>query len=236
MATARTAEAIKTRLAAASPLVAPSLLASDFTRLKDEIQAIEAAGAQLLHLDVMDGHFVPNLSFGLPVIEDIRKVTDLPLDVHLMIDNPAEYVTRYRDAGADNVTVHVEVLDDPRPVLDGIRATGAMAGLTLNPPTPVESVFESLPHCDLVLVMSVMPGFGGQTFDPVALEKLRRLRDHPDCTALLEVDGGVNRDTIAACAEAGANLLVAGTAVFGADDYGERMADLAQLAQPAARG
>ncbi|MCA9239004.1 MAG: ribulose-phosphate 3-epimerase [Planctomycetales bacterium] len=213
-----------------APLVAPSLLACDFTQVEREIRSVEEAGARVLHLDVMDGHFVPNLSFGLPVIESIRRVTDLPLDVHLMIDNPREYVTRYRDAGADVITVHAEVLPDPREVLATIRSAGALAGLTLNPPTPLEAVLPYVEHCDLILVMSVMPGFGGQELDPVAFDKLRRLKAEPKCRALLEIDGGVNEQTIAACTAAGADLLVAGTAVFGAQDRTQRMQELQQLA------
>lgn len=227
----RNRESVRASLGSRSPVLMPSLLACDFANLQQEIRDIESTGVHGLHLDVMDGHFVPNLSFGLPVIEAIRAVTDLPLDVHLMIDNPAEYAARYRDAGADCITVHAEVLDDPRPLLDEIRESGAMAGLSLNPPTPLETILPALPHCDLVLVMSVMPGFGGQEFDPVALEKLSRLRDDPACDALLEVDGGVNPSTIADCVRAGADLLVAGTAVFGADDYQQRVDSLNQLAR-----
>ncbi|QDT67151.1 Ribulose-phosphate 3-epimerase [Planctomycetes bacterium MalM25] len=213
--------------------IAPSLLACDFARLADEIAAIEAAGATVLHLDIMDGHFVPNLSFGVPVVEAIRRCTELPLDVHLMLDNPGEYVEPFRKAGADVLTVHAEVLPDPRPLLDEIRNLGAAAGLSLNPPMPVAKIEPFVGDCDLILVMSVEPGFGGQAFDPSALEKLSWLRDHPQCDAILEVDGGVNADTIAGCAEAGAELLVAGTAVFGADDYTTRLAELTQLASAA---
>ncbi|TWT74626.1 Ribulose-phosphate 3-epimerase [Posidoniimonas polymericola] len=236
MPSSRSRESIAALLRQHAPVLLPSLLACDFANLASEVKAIEAAGAHALHLDVMDGHFVPNLSFGLPVVEAIRALTDLPLDVHLMIDNPAEYAQRYRDAGADCITVHAEVLDDPRPLLEEIRASGALAGLSLNPPTPLEQILPALPHCDLVLVMSVMPGFGGQQFDPVALEKLSRLRDDPDCRALLEVDGGVNQSTIARCTAAGADLLVAGTAVFGADDYCERVDSLNRLARSGRAG
>jgi ribulose-phosphate 3-epimerase len=216
--------------------VAPSVLACDFGWLAEEIAAIEVAGATLLHLDIMDGHFVPNLSFGVPIVEAIRRLTDLPLDVHLMLDNPADYVEPFRKAGADNLTVHAEVLADPRPLLDRIRSLGATAGLSINPPTPVEVLEPVIDAADLVLIMSVMPGFGGQPFDPVALDKLRWLRDHPRCDAVLEVDGGVNDKTIAACTAAGAELLVAGTAVFGAEDYAERMAELTRLAKAGADG
>ncbi|TWT46643.1 ribulose-phosphate 3-epimerase [Botrimarina hoheduenensis] len=231
-----TAAELRARCSRGGVAIAPSLLAADFARLEQEIRAIEKAGATLLHLDIMDGHFVPNLSFGVPVVEAIRRTTDLLLDVHLMLDNPANYVEPFRKAGADVLTVHAEVLDDPRPVLDQIRALGAAAGLSLNPPLAVERIEPFLEACDLILVMSVMPGFGGQSFQPVALEKLAWLRDHSDCHAVLEVDGGVNAQTIGPCAAAGAEWLVAGTAVFGADDYGPRLADLSQSAQASVAG
>jgi ribulose-phosphate 3-epimerase len=224
-----------TRLRSASPAVLPSILMCDFAHLADEIARLEDAGVVALHLDVMDGHFVPNLSFGIPVIETIRKTTELPLDVHLMIERPGDWVERYRAAGADAITVHIEAVPDPRPILDQIRTLGALAGLSLNPPTPLSAIETSLPHCDLVLVMSVMPGFGGQEFDPVALEKLRALSARADCDTLLEVDGGINSKTIGACAEAGAELLVAGAAVTRSNDYGETLADLHALARQSAR-
>lgn len=231
---AMTATELRSRTLREGIAVAPSVLACDFSRIADEVAAIEAAGATVLHLDIMDGHFVPNLSFGVPVVEAIRQCTELPLDVHLMLSNPADYVEPFRKAGADVLTVHAEVLPDPRPLLDRIRELGAAAGLSLNPPMPVEQIEPFLSACDLILVMSVMPGFGGQKFDPVALEKLAWLRGHDDCNAVLEVDGGVNQETIAACAQAGAELLVAGTAVFGAEDYASRMAELTALASSAA--
>jgi ribulose-phosphate 3-epimerase len=163
-------------LHAAAPLVDPSLLACDFARLGEEIRRVEQAGARLLHLDIMDGHFVPNLSIGIPVVEAVRRSTRLPLDVHLMISEPGRYVRPFREAGADLLTVHVEAVADPRPLLAQIRALGAAAGISLNPPTPVEALDGCLDLCDLVLVMSVMPGFGGQEFETEALRKLRRLR------------------------------------------------------------
>jgi ribulose-phosphate 3-epimerase len=186
---------------AAIPAVIPSLLASDFGRLAEEIYAVEAAGVPALHLDIMDGHFVPNLSFGLPVVEAIRGLTDLPLDVHLMIEQPEAWVERYRAAGADGMTIHIEAVSDPRPVLEKIRKLGAWAGLTLNPPTPLSTIEPSLAYCDLVLVMSVMPGFGGQKFDEAALPKLRTLRalrEQGAIDAFLEVDGGIDVDTVGA--------------------------------------
>lgn len=213
-------------LRAAMPAVLPSLLFCDFGRLRDEIEAAEAAGAAAMHLDVMDGHFVPNLTYGMLIVEAARAATELPIDVHLMIDNPLQYIDDFRAAGADNMTVHVEALPDPRPALDRIHELGASAGLAFNPPTPLAAIESGLPHCDLVLVMSVMPGFGGQKFDPVALEKLRKLRDRSDVDPLLEVDGGIDIDTIGACAHAGAGVFVAGSAIFRHDDYASAIGQL----------
>jgi ribulose-phosphate 3-epimerase len=209
----------KAGLRAAGPAVLPSLLACDFAHLEREVRDVEAAGVPGLHLDVMDGHFVPNLSIGVPIVEAVRRITELPLDVHLMISEPAKFIEPFRKAGADSMTIHVEAVADPRPVLDRIRSLGAMAGLALNPPTPLSAIEASLPHCDLVLVMSVMPGFGGQKFEPETLDKLRELRSRPNREYLLEVDGGVGLDTVGPCADAGAELLVAGTAIFKTDDY-----------------
>lgn len=225
---------LKARLRTASPAVLPSLLACDFANLQREIERVEEAGVAALHLDVMDGHFVPNISIGIPIVEAVRRVTDLPLDVHLMIERPERYIEPFRAAGADGMTIHIEVKEDPRPVLDKIRSLGALAGLSLNPPTPLSAIESSLPHCDLVLVMSVMPGFGGQEFDEVALTKLRELKNRSDCDTLLEVDGGINRDTVGLCAEAGADLLVAGVAVFREEDYGATIAELHGLASASA--
>jgi len=215
------------QLRATLPVVLPSILGCNFGNLEREIRDLEAAGARGLHLDVMDGHFVPNLTFGMPVVEAIRKLTDLPLDVHLMIANPERYLARFVDAGADIVTIHAEVVEDPRPLLQQLRELGVGAGLAINPPTPVSTIDAALPDCDLVLVMSVMPGFGGQAFDEVAFEKLRELRAKAPDT-LLEVDGGVNADTIARCTDAGADLLVVGSAITSAADYQTAIADLTQ--------
>lgn len=220
-------------LHAAAPMVAPSLLACDFAELREEIRRVEEAGAKILHLDIMDGHFVPNLSIGIPVVEAVRRSTDLPLDVHLMISEPSRYVRQFRKAGADLLTVHIEVLPDPRPLLEEIRKLGALAGISLNPPTAVELLDGCLDLCDLVLVMSVMPGFGGQSFDPTALEKLRRLRSSVGSRTLLSVDGGVNLETVSACAAAGADLFVAGSALFSQDNYGRFIRDMAGLARSA---
>lgn len=207
-------------------MINPSILAADFGNLEREIRKIEAAGAKIVHLDIMDGHFVPNLSIGVPVVAAVRKITNLPLDVHLMISNPEKYIGPFREAGADFLTVHIEVVPHPVEILAEIRRLGAFPGLSLNPSTPVEAVLPFIEHCDLILTMSVMPGFGGQSFDPRALDKIRVLKTACKPEVLLSVDGGVNETTIRSCVEAGANLLVAGTAVFGAKDYTEQMRKL----------
>ena len=219
-------EELKSRLRANAPLVLPSILACDFGHLEREIELVEQAGAKALHLDVMDGRFVPNISFGIPIVEAARRATNLPLDVHLMIERPERFIEPFRAAGADGMTIHVEALADPRPVLEKIRSLGAWAGLALNPSTPLSAIEASLPYCDLVLVMSVMPGFGGQLFDATALDKLRALRARNDLKAFLEVDGGITSETIGPCTEAGAELFAVGTAIFRDNDYGAAMRQL----------
>lgn len=217
-------------LQSASPVVLPSLLLCDFGNLEQEVRRLEAAGVRGLHLDVMDGHFVPNLTYGLPIVESLRRLTDLPLDVHLMISNPRQYLRQFAEAGADLLTIHAEAVDDPRPILEEIRELGVGAGLAINPPTPCETIQSALSLCDLVLVMSVMPGFGGQTFDDTAISKLRTLRSWLKQDVLLEVDGGVNDQTISACGAAGAQLMVVGSAIFRQTDYLASVAKLTQLA------
>ncbi len=214
-----------------APAIMASLLFCDFGELQREVAAVEAAGVAAMHLDVMDGHFVPNFSYGMPIVEAVRRATDLPLDVHLMMDNPELYIAAFRKAGADSMTIHVEAVADPRPVLDKIRSLGASAGLAINPPTPLSAIEASLPYCDVILVMSVMPGFGGQKFDDVALEKLRTLKLRSDVRALLEVDGGVHVDTIGKCARAGADLFVTGSAIFGHNDYATAVRELRAAAK-----
>jgi ribulose-phosphate 3-epimerase len=210
----------------------PSLLLCDFGNLADEVRRLEAAGARAMHLDVMDGHFVPNLTYGMTIVEAVRRVTDLPVDAHLMISDPARYVDAFVDAGADVVTIHAEAVDDPRRVLERIRERGAAASLAINPSTPLEAIAAALPECDMVLAMSVHPGFGAQEFDPAALDKLRALKQQHGDRLVLEVDGGVNADTIAACAAAGAQAMVVGAAIFRRHDatYAQSIAELTALA------
>lgn len=202
-----------------APHVLPSLLLCDFGNLAMEVELLRAAGIPALHLDVMDGNFVPNLTYGMPIVSGLRRLTDMPLDVHLMIERPERYITQFIDAGADVLTIHVEAVEDPGKLLDQIHRTGAAAGLALNPDTPLEQVTPHLDACDLLLVMSVKAGFGGQKFNPVAIEKLTELKARKPEHVVLEVDGGVNTGTIARCAEAGADLLVVGSAIFKQDDY-----------------
>ncbi len=212
------------------PHVLPSLLSADFGNLEREVRQLEKIGVQCLHLDVMDGCFVPNLTFGLPVLEALRRLTDLLIDVHLMICQPERYLDRFYAAGADCLTVHIEGVERPERALQRIRELGAAAGIALNPATPISSIEGCLDSCDLVLVMSVPAGFGGQAFDEVAVEKLARTRILTGGEVLLEVDGGINVSTIERCAQAGAQLFVAGSAIFGSDDYGEAVHQLDRLA------
>jgi ribulose-phosphate 3-epimerase len=201
----------------ASVKLAPSILSADFAHLGDAVQAVERAGADWVHVDVMDGHFVPNLTFGPKMVADLHKATALPLDVHLMIERPDDWVDRYIEAGATYVVVHIEAVKDVRATLARIRKRGARAGLTLNPETPVDAVIPFLSDVDLLLVMSVHPGFGGQKFIESALDKVRLIRralDERKVGAELEVDGGIKVDNALRVAEAGASVLVAGSAVF----------------------
>lgn len=214
----------------AAPAILPSLLQCDFGDLKSVIQRLEAAGAAGFHLDVMDGHFVPNFTYGMPIVQAVRNLTDLPVDVHLMIEQPQRYVEAFCDAGADAVTFHIEAIDDPAPVLAMVRERNIAVGLALNPDTPLDRVRPYLQQCDMLLVMSVQAGFGGQSFNPIALEKLKQMRsEHPDL--LLEVDGGVSKNTIADCSTAGAELFVVGSAIFGQADYAEAIGSLKQTAR-----
>ena len=212
-------------------LLAPSLLSADFVRLAEEIARVEAAGADWLHLDIMDGHFVPNLTFGPPVVAAIRKISKLPLDVHLMVSNPAALVEQFAEAGANYLTVHVETEPHLHRLVNRIRELGVKPAVTLNPATSVDSLDEILSEVDMVLVMSVNPGFGGQKFIPASLDKIRRLRQklkRLDRQVLIEVDGGVNQETAPQLIEAGVDVLVAGSAVFGSADMKATIAALKQ--------
>jgi ribulose-phosphate 3-epimerase len=207
-------------------MIAPSILAADFARLADEAAAVAGpadGGADWLHVDVMDAHFVPNLTLGLPVVRSLRGATEVPLDCHLMIADPDRWAVGYAEAGAYNVTVHVEAARDPVALAKDLRAAGARAGLSIKPDTPLEPHLETLRHFDTLLVMSVEPGFGGQEFRPDVLDKVRtarRLVDTGHLTLVVEIDGGINADTVEAAAEAGVDCFVAGSAVYGADDPG----------------
>jgi ribulose-phosphate 3-epimerase len=219
------------------PMIAPSILSADFAHLADEAQAV--AGADWLHVDVMDAHFVPNLTIGLPVVRSLRAATDLPLDCHLMIDDPDRWATGYAEAGAANVTIHVEAAADPVRTARAIRAAGALAGLSLKPGTPIEPYLELLREFDTLLVMTVEPGFGGQEFMAEVLPKVRLARDEVRAGHLrlfVEVDGGIDADTIEAAAEAGADVFVAGSAVYGADDPGKAVEALRVRARAAMGG
>ena len=198
--------------------IAASILSADFTRLGDQVQEAETAGADWIHVDVMDGHFVPNITFGPLVVRALRRVTGLPLDVHLMIQEPDRYLEDFRRAGADRLTVHVETCPFLHRTVERIRELGARPGVTLNPGTPLSSLEEILPEVDLVLVMSVSPGFGAQNYIPASTAKIARLRatlDQIGSQAELEVDGGINVDTVGEVVQAGATVLVAGSAIFG---------------------
>lgn len=197
----------------------------DFGDLRGEVEKLSDAGSRVLHLDVMDGHFVPNLTYGMPIVAGLRRHTNMPLDVHLMISDPLAYAGQFVDAGADLVTFHVEAVKDPIEVAGKIRELGVAVGIALNPDTPVDAVMPAAAVCDMVLVMSVTAGFGGQAFNPIALQKLKKLRESfPDL--LLQIDGGIDGQTIGQAHRAGCDLFVVGSAIFGQRDYGRAINEL----------
>lgn len=209
--------------------IAPSILSADFARLADEIRSVEAGGATVLHVDVMDGRFVPNITIGLPVVKSLRKATSMTIDTHLMIVEPSRYASQFVEAGADMVSVHVEADPHLHRTLSSIRDAGGKAGIAVNPATPLSSISEALPFADFVLIMSVNPGFGGQSFIPKVLHKVRRLRNEILDRGLkvrIEIDGGVDAGNINEVVEAGAEIIVAGSAVFGKPDPAEAVREL----------
>lgn len=209
----------------ATPAILPSLLQCDFGNLQSEVERLSEAGASVLHLDVMDGHFVPNLTYGMPVVAGVRRHTNMPLDIHMMISDPLAYASPMVDAGADMLTFHVEAVNDAVDVAGQIRDLGVGVGMAINPDTPMSQLDAALDCVDMVLVMSVQAGFGGQSFHPEALDRIRDLRSRrPDL--ILEIDGGINLSTIGRAREAGCDLFVVGSAIFSRNDYGAAFAEL----------
>ena len=209
--------------------IAPSILSADFARLGEGIEAVERGGATVIHCDVMDGHFVPNITIGLPVVKSLAKIAKVTLDTHLMISEPGRYAEQFIDAGAKMVSVHVEIDAHLNRTLTAIRNRGALAGIAINPGTPLSALEEALPFADYVLIMSVNPGFGGQKFIPTSLDKVRRLKrmiDERGLKTRIEIDGGIDKTNIAEIAAAGAEIMVAGTAVFGEDDPARAVREL----------
>ena len=218
-----------------APVILPSLLLCDFGNLEREVERLAEAGVQALHLDVMDGQFVPNLTYGMPIVEGLRRLTDMTLDVHLMIESPEKYAKAFADAGADILTIHVEATAEPVVALKKIRSLGMSCGAAINPDTPFEALEACLDHCDLALVMSVKAGFGGQSFNPDALDRAERVRELAP-QVLLEMDGGINSSTIASVAEAGVDCMVVGSAIFKTKSYVQAVDELKTLAASASKG
>ena len=211
--------------------IAPSILSADFAKLADEIKIIESAGVNIVHLDVMDGHFVPNITIGPPVIAKLRKYSKLVFDSHLMISEPAKYAERFVEAGADHITFHIEVVDEPEKLIDELHKLGVSAGVCLNPETPVEAVEAVAPLCDMILVMTVHPGFGGQEFIPEAAKKITRIREIVGAETRVEVDGGIGPETAGIVASYGADTLVAGNAIFSKTDRKAAIKSISEAAR-----
>jgi len=215
-----------------SNMIAPSILSADFSRLGEDITAVVKAGADVIHIDVMDGHFVPNITIGPLVVDAVRKITDMPLDVHLMISNPDRYIDDFAAAGADWITVHVETCPHLHRTIQAIKGLGKKAGAVLNPATPLESLDYVLDDLDLVMLMSVNPGFGGQSFIPSAIPKIRKLKEMIDARGLsvgIEMDGGISPKNLAEVSAAGANIFVAGSAIFGQPDYAKVISEMKKI-------
>jgi ribulose-phosphate 3-epimerase len=215
-------------------LIAPSILSADFSRLGEEINAVERVGADWIHVDVMDGHFVPNITIGPAVVEAVKRVTGLPLDVHLMIEKPDQYLEDFVKAGSDLLTVQVEACVHLHRTIQAIKELGVKAAVALNPSTPISTIEWILEEVDMVLIMSVNPGFGGQKFIPQALQKIEELKSmigERNPNVLIEVDGGINEETIRSVSKAGADVFVAGSAIFGSSDYGETISKFRSLMQ-----
>jgi len=219
------------KLSAGGPLLAPSMLKCDFGRLHEEVAALDEAGSDVLHWDVMDGHFVPNLSYGAMVFAPLRDRTSQLFEAHLMISQPQKYLDHYLRAGCDCITFHIEAVPQPTELLNQIRSADCVAGLSLNPGTSLETIEPFLPFCDLVLVMSVEPGFGGQSFQPAAVDRLRQLHQMADDDLIISVDGGIGPETIGDCAAAGASLFVTGSSVFDTGDYAAAIGEMRAIAE-----
>lgn len=207
-------------------IISPSILSADFANLEKDIKRVEEAGADWLHIDVMDGHFVPNITIGVPVVKSIKKIASVPLDVHLMIENPQKFVKDFKDAGADIITFHYEAVDDVLAVVKLIQSFGLKAGLSIKPKTKTEEIFEFLPHLDLILIMTVEPGFGGQTFMHDCAQKITEIRHQAGEDLIIQVDGGINNVTGHVCTSLGANSLVAGNYIYGHKDIKQAVQSL----------